>query len=278
MTDTTRARGRRATAARRPGPARRLPPALRLLGLVAAVLLLGVQCSLGTTEPDGGLRGNGRRVLFLGNSLTYVNDVPGMVQSLAAQSGGEPLAVAMVALPDASLEDLWNDGQASRVIAGGRWSVVVLQQGPSALEESRDLLRQYTGLFATQIRAAGARPALYGVWPWRWRLEDYERSTQSYQIAASDVGGLMFPVAQAWRLAWARDPSLTFYAGDGVHATPLGSYVAALVIYAMLADRSPVGLPASVRPIGGGTLTVDPAIALLLQEAAAEAIATYGRR
>jgi hypothetical protein len=247
--------------------------------LAALLALCSVQCSLATTEPGGGdVRGSGRRILFLGNSLTYVNDVPGLVQGLAAGSGGEPLAVATVAFPDVSLEDLWNQGEARRVIARGDWSVVVMQQGPSAAEENRELLRHYARQFEGVIRAAGARSALYAIWPWAWRLQDYDRSTESYALAAADVDGLMFPVAEAWRAAWRRDPSLQLYAADGVHATPLGSYTAALVIYAMLADRSPVGLPTSVRTGGGGTLNVEAEQARVLQEAAAEAIAGFGRR
>ena len=252
--------------------------AARVVMLAALLALCSVQCSLGATAPEGSVRGSGRRILFLGNSLTYVNDVPGLVQGLAAGSGGEPLAVAMVAFPDVSLEDLWNQGEAQRVIAQGDWSVVVMQQGPSAVEENRELLRRYVGLFNSSIRAVGARPAMYAIWPWAWRLQDYDRSTQSYAIAATDVGGMMFPVAETWRAAWRRDPSLQLYAADGVHATPLGSYAAALVIYAMLADRSPMGLPSTVRTSAGGTLTVGANDARVLQEAAAEAIAAFGAR
>lgn len=240
--------------------------------LLAALLWPTTACSPGPTEPGAGPRGEGRRILFVGNSLTYYNDLPDIVRALAAASGGEPLAVASATYPNVSLEDHWGGGAARGMIAGGEWSVVVLQQGPSSLPESRVLLRDYAARFATEIRAVGARPALYAVWPTSDRAQDFERAGESYALAAADVNGLLFPVGEAWRAAWRRDPTLPLYAGDGLHPSRTGSYLAAIVIYAVLAERSPVGLPASVR-VSGGTIGVTPEMAAVLQAAAAEAIA-----
>ena len=39
------------------------------------------------TSPSPSAIGSGARVLFIGNSLTYVNDVPQMVRELAAAAG-----------------------------------------------------------------------------------------------------------------------------------------------------------------------------------------------
>src|SRR6266849_10366961 len=87
------------------------------------------------------------RVLFIGNSLTTVNDVPGLVGQLAAGSD-RTFQYRTVAFDGYSLEDHWNRGDARRAIAEGGWSIVVLQQGPSALPESRVLLVDYAKRFA----------------------------------------------------------------------------------------------------------------------------------
>src|SRR5438270_4730731 len=128
--------------------------------------------------------GPGIHLLFVGNSLTYVNNLPALLETFA-DSGGEPLLeTRMIAKPDYSLEDHWNDGDARTAIAKGGWDVVVLQQGPSSLESSRTLLLQYAGAFAQAIRAAGARPALYQVWPTSDRPTDFPRANESYRMAA----------------------------------------------------------------------------------------------
>src|SRR5436305_1655458 len=108
--------------------------------------------------------GGAERVLLVGNSLSTANDLPSMVQSLSTGAGVRRLECQAVAFPDYSLEDHWNRGDAARTIAGGGWSAVVLQQGPSALPESRLLLVEYARRFDAVIRGAGARTALYMVW------------------------------------------------------------------------------------------------------------------
>ena len=85
---------------------------------------------------------------------------------------------------------------------------------------------------------------------------------------AEDIGGVLFPVASAWLSTWEKDPGVQLYS-DGLHASVAGSYLAALVMYARIFERTPVGLPATVRTHDGVTVRVDPSLALTLQEAAA---------
>jgi hypothetical protein len=255
-----------------------LARALRLLALIGTVSCLGAESAAGPELPAR----EGRPILFIGNSLTYVNDLPLIVEALADSVPGltpaQRLAPAMAAFPDYALEDHWANGTAVRAIDQGKWSVVVLQQGSSALEESRVNLRQWTKKFDERIRAVGARPAMYAVWPFASRQFDFDRVNESYTLAATDVNGMLFPVGEAWRAAWRRDPDLQLYAPDGLHPSVRGSYIGALVITSMLLDKSPVGMPAGVTLRRGATLTIPAADAAVLQEAAAEAIATFGKR
>ncbi|HXW08527.1 MAG TPA: hypothetical protein VD833_25075 [Vicinamibacterales bacterium] len=178
------------------------------------------------------------RVLMIGNSLTGANDLPGMVERLASLNG-TPVRTRAVAAPGFSLEDHWGSGQARPLIRSGGWSAVVLQQGPSALPESRVVLRRYTQLFAEEIRASGSKPALYMVWPSKTRTADFASVSESYRLAAADVEGLLLPAGDAWREAWTRDPALPLYSKDEFHPSPLGSYLAALVIVETLTSRAP---------------------------------------
>jgi hypothetical protein len=191
------------------------------------------------------------------------------VQALADSAGGDRLAVETVAGPDMALVDHWNEGTARREIARGGWELVVLQQGPSSVEANRDSLRIFTGRFAAEIANVSARPALYSVWPTAGRQQDFPRAIESYSLAASDVSGLLFPVASAWLAAWQRDANLQLYAADGLHPTLTGSYLAALVMYAKILNRSPVGLPARLRLRSGAVIAIDPQAAAMLQAVAA---------
>jgi len=210
-------------------------------------------------------------VLFIGNSLTAANDLPGMVQSLA-ESAGTRLTTAAVTRGGAALEDHWTDGAALEAIDRGGWRFVVLQQGPSSLPESRANLRDWTRRFAARIRAAGAEPALYAVWPPKDRTAFFEDVIESYRLAAEDVRGVLLPVGQAWLDAWSRDADLPLYGPDDFHPSVEGSYLAALVIYGRLCGRPPVGLPARFALPTGGLVEIAPRTAVLLQETAAHVV------
>ena len=239
---------------------------IRVMGVAAFALV--VACGMGPTQVEDGDGG----VLFVGNSLTYANELPEMVRALALASG-KTLRIGVVANPDWSLEDHWSSGDARGEIQRGGWEVVVLQQGPSSLAESRALLIDYARRFAGEIRAAGAVPALYAVWPSRARFGDFDRASESYRLAAQDVNGLYLPVAAAWLIASEQAPDVKIYQIDGIHPTVEGSYLAAAVIYARLTGRRATGLPGTVTPRFGLRITLHPDVALALQRAADRAIA-----
>ncbi|HEX4913988.1 MAG TPA: SGNH/GDSL hydrolase family protein [Vicinamibacterales bacterium] len=207
---------------------------------VIAHVLLGATLLLSQPAPV--------RVLFVGNSLTYANDLPASVCALARSAGREAICES-VARPDYGLEEHWNDGEARRVIARG-WDVVVLQQGPSALPESRRLLIAYARRFDAEIKKAGARTAFYMVWPSRARRGDFAGVSQSYRAAAKDVKAQLMPVGDAWRAAWAVDADLQLYGPDGFHPSPIGSYLAALVIYEQVFAAPPplTPVPSAAQP------------------------------
>jgi len=238
--------------------------------LCLAVLAFLPACSI---EPSDTGTGGGEitpdltadvRILFIGNSLTYVNDLPAVVKALASGAGLQSTQVATAAYPDFGLEQHWSAGDSRAAIEKDGWTHVVMQQGPSALETSRVNLLQWSNTFAEIIKQHGAMPGMYMVWPSTDRFFDFDRVSESYRLAAEAIEGQLYPAGDAWRAAWARNPSLALYGPDGFHPSSLGTYTAALTIVAVIYNRSPVGLPA---------LGVPAATALLLQESAAEAIA-----
>jgi len=237
--------------------------------LVTLLLSLAASCAAGPEPaPDPDLR-----ILFIGNSLTSANDLPGLVQRLGQSDPSRRVMVASVAFGNYSLEDHWNRGDARRAIDAARWDLVVLQQGPSALPESRALLIEYTLRFAGDIRRAGARPAVYMVWPPLDREAEWDAVTASYAAAADAVQGLLLPAGEALRAARRTNPDLPLFEGDGFHPTLAASYAAALVIYAQAAQVSPIGLT-----LEAGGVALPTAEVTVLEAAAADALARFPAR
>lgn len=243
----------------------------RSLVRVLAVLPLVIACGASSNEP---LPSGGHHVLFIGNSLTYVNDLPGMVAAIAA-SAGDTVRVATVAKPDFALIDHLNGGSdaVARIKQGG-WEYVVLQQGPSSLAVNQDSLKLWTQLFDPIVRAAGATPALLMVWPSSDRVAFFDDVRKSYQNAALAVHGAFLPAGEAWLAAWAANPALSLYGDDGYHPSVLGSYTAALVVVECVTRRDVRTLPPATS-VAGQPLGVDTAVVRALQRAAHQAIADY---
>jgi hypothetical protein len=214
------------------------------------------------------------RVLFIGNSLTYVNDLPATLAGVA-KAGGDTIRVEMVARPNYALIDhLTYHSGAEEAIKRGGWNVVVLQQGPTSLPTNRDSLILWTRMFDPMIRAVGARPALYMVWPAADRPQDFDAVRTSFQMAAQAVDGIFLPAGEAWLDAWQRNTTLALYGPDGFHPSPLGTYLVALTMYEALTGHDARTLPP--RGVANGVpLEASEQTIRLLQEAAHQANVEY---
>jgi hypothetical protein len=250
-------------------------PSLVMRGLLAAVLV-SASASACSSQGDPAAPTGGLRVLFIGNSLTYVNDLPGTLSAMA-RSVGDTISVRSVTRPDFALIDHYlglGGSNAMAEIAAGGWDFVVLQQGPSTVPINRDSLILTAQLFEPHIRAKGATPALYMVWPTIDRMAFFDAARISYQMAATAVNGVFMPAGEAWITAWAQDPGLVLYHADGLHPSPLGTYLVALVIYERLTGHDARLLPGSAV-VEGHTLNVPETTIRLLQQAAHETNAAY---
>ena len=228
-----------------------------------------------TSDDQPGLPDADIRVLFIGNSLTFTNDLPALFATVT-EAAGHSVAFSSVTVANFSLEDHWNAGVAD-VIARERADVVVLQQGPSSLPENQVRLRTWSENLAGSIRAAGGEPALYMVWPESTRMEAFDAVRDSYKDAAEAVNGPFIPGGETWRAAWARDPDLQLYGPDGFHPSQLGSIAVALTMYAVLFDTTVSHLPARLVPTSPGLDPIDlsPETAAILFAAVDETVGRF---
>ncbi|MBC7872863.1 MAG: SGNH/GDSL hydrolase family protein [Ferruginibacter sp.] len=177
------------------------------------------------------------KILFVGNSLTYTNDLPAMVREMG-NLDGKIISYYSILLPGYSLEDHWNTGNVQAEIEKGGYDFVVAQQGPSALPESQSLLLEYAGRFAKICRDNNSKMALFMVWPSKARLFDLDSVIYSYKHAAEITGSLVCPAGLGWKYAWEANSALVLYGPDDFHPGIDGSVLAALVIYGTLAKKS----------------------------------------
>jgi hypothetical protein len=234
------------------------------------VLLGGVACGGATPSSPAPVEiVGGHRVLFIGNSLTYTNDLPGMLTAIAKMSG-DTIVVASVTRPGYAVIDHITAPTTTDALArinGARWEYVVLQQGPTSRAIDRDTLVLAAQRLDPAIRAAGGRTALYMVWPTLEDSANFDRIRLSFQTAACATNGVFWPAGEAWRAAWRADPAMALYGPDRFHPSPLGTYLAALVMYERITGKDARSLP-QLWTTPNSYLSPLPATIRALQEAA----------
>lgn len=220
------------------------------------------------------------RVLFIGNSYTFYNDMPQQLRQLTL-SGGE-LRVAQVervVVGGRNLKQHWEDSVARAAIAKGSWDYIVLQEHSLGALQAPDTMRKYMRLFDAEIRNSGAQTILYMTWARQLKPESQREITRVYTSIGRELGALVVPVGLAWEQVQRRYPTLVLFDPDGTHPNAKGSYLAACVFYSSLYVKAPLGLVNTICiekdavPFALATLIYDEAT--LLQRIAWEAYLQY---
>jgi hypothetical protein len=198
------------------------------------------------------------RILFIGNSLTLVNNLPRMVQALVEADGsGRQLRFEECIEGGSTLEIHWNGTLAKKLLRGQDWDFVVLQeQGTRPYEEPASMVK-FVKLFDKEIADRKAIPLLYLTFARKTNLENQPKLDKAYYDTAKKVGAEVAPVGPAWAQAMQDLPKVELHAQDNIHPTAAGTYLAACVFYATLCNKSPVGLPRKISEKQGNQVLVD---------------------
>jgi hypothetical protein len=197
--------------------------------------------------------------LFIGNSFTARNDVPGLIASMAAGQGHR-LNSKLLSIGGASLKQHFNKGLALASIRSREFDTVVLQEQSTLPVKGPARMAENVRLFDGPIREAGAKMVLYLTWARRHAPESQAAITGAYTSIGRELGATVVPAGVAWERVLTEHPGIVLHDKDGSHPNLAGSYLAACVFFAVLFAESPVG---TVAPA-----TLDAGDAAVLQRAA----------
>ena len=182
------------------------------------------------------------RCLFIGNSFTQRNNVPGLIASMA-EARGHAMEHKLISAGGASLRMHWNKGVAPTAIEQGGWDYVVLQEQSTLPVKNAQRTHENIRLFDEAIRASGAKMALYLTWAREKVPETQKALTDCYMSIGAELGATVVPAGVAWERALRAKDHPVLHDKDGSHPTLAGSYLAACVFLGVLFDESPVGIP-----------------------------------
>jgi hypothetical protein len=202
----------------------------KCMQLCAATFLMAAGMVLsGSCRKDPGQSKAGKSILFVGNSLTYTNDLPALVTTLAKQKG-ITVSTTSLAKPNYALEDHWIDGEMQELIRKHKYDFVVVQQGPSSQADGRIMLMDYGERIKQFCAAHNTKLAFFMVWPARPNLHMFDGVITNYTDAATSTGSLLCPVGSEWKKYFAETGDYSYYGPDQFHPSQKGSESAAAII------------------------------------------------
>jgi uncharacterized protein DUF4886 len=222
----------------------------RILSFITLCIVL-CSCSL-STKCGGPQDASCTRVLFIGNSLTFVNDLPNTFAKLA-RSGGHKVEVGMAAQPGWTLDNHVKSPETLSTLNSTKWNFVVLQEQSliPAFQQSR-IREMYPAAreLVRKTRELGATPIFFVTWAHRDGWPENRMTYQNMQAEidtgyagiALESNAPVAPVGSAWFYAVNGHPELSLWQEDGNHPTEQGTYLAACVFYAVIFHKSPDGL------------------------------------
>jgi hypothetical protein len=222
------------------------------------------------------------RILFIGNSYTYFNNLPRLVEAVAeSQKTGPRVEVDAVVSGGKTLQWHWDNGAALRKIRAGGWNFVVLQEqstlgvaparsgAPTGIPVINDPAAyfDYGTKFIDEIKKAGATPVLYATWARDGYPEQQRRLDDAFARLADKTDAVLVPAGLAWTVARLESPVLRLYMPDRSHPSATGSYLNALVFYQCLtglgAPEPPATVTGSELPELGTSPATRPPITLV---------------
>ncbi len=221
---------------------------------LSLLILLFLLCSCSSAANCSAQDASCTRVLFIGNSYTFVNDLPNTFAKLAQSGGHKKVEVGMAAQGGWALSNHLESSETLNQLNSTKWNYVVLQEQseiPSVEQSRTQAMYPAARELVRRIQERGATPIFFDTWAHRDGAPEYGMNTYQSMQAEIDTGYMgiaqelnvpIAPVGFAWFTAVQGHPELGLWQADGSHPTMQGTYLAACVFYAVIFHESPVGL------------------------------------
>ena len=174
------------------------------------------------------------RVLFIGNSHTYFNDMPWLFAEKYLECTGHRAEVTMLAYSGRTLE--WHMQEYFSVRANilhGKYDYCVIQQAAHPFP-GEETTFEYARKIIDLCRIAGTEPVLCMTWAEKRFPENQKKMVDCYTKLAADEGVLLSPVGLIWEHMLKTHPEVDLFWKDGEHASPYGDYLIACTLCRLL--------------------------------------------
>ena len=174
------------------------------------------------------------KILFVGNSHTYFNDMPALFARMVEQTTGERPAVTMLAYSGRDLEWHRKEYYSLRFnLLYGGYDACVIQQAAHPYPPVEATLR-FGGELIALCHRCGVTPVVFMTWAEKRFPAHQQRMVDTCETLAGQGRALLAPVGAVWRQIREDHPDIELYYRDGEHAGPYGDFLIAAVLCRVL--------------------------------------------
>ena len=175
------------------------------------------------------------KVLFIGNSHTYFNDMPYLFADMCGKAGETETDVTMIAYSGRTLA--WHEKEYFSVrfnLLYGNYDYCVIQQAAHPFPPEEETLPQAMRMIEL-CKSVGTAPVLYMTWAEKEKPENQRNMIDTYTKLAEESGAILAPIGRIWQKVRERYPEIELYYKDGEHASVYGDYLIAATFFAVIA-------------------------------------------
>lgn len=197
-----------------------------------------------------------KKVLFLGNSYTYGNNLPNLIQQMATSTNDILIQDSNAIGGFRFMDHVTNQTSLTKLNAN-QWDYVVLQEQSQMPAFPLGYVNQNVFPYANQLVNLAKQnytcevPLFFTTWGRKngdpqiclngqctYTVMD-DLLQQRYRAMADTNKGVVSPVAQVWRYIRANHPTIELYTSDESHPSLAGSMAAAYAFYVAIFKKDP---------------------------------------
>ncbi len=174
------------------------------------------------------------KVLFIGNSHTFFNDMPRLFARMAKETTGDEPETVMLAFGGRKLA--WHRAEYFSLrynLMYGGFDFCVFQQGAHPYPPVEDTMRDGAAIADLCLRC-GTKPVVFTTWAEKDNPEHQAIMTETCRRLAAETGSLLAPIGEVWETVRNTCPDVDLYHTDGKHAGVYGDFLCAAVLCRLL--------------------------------------------
>ena len=182
-----------------------------------------------------------KKVLFIGNSHTYMNDMPEIFRQMMESATGESCDVFMLAYSARSLKWHMEEEYFSErfnILHGG-YDYCVIQEQAHPMTSFEDT-EKYAARIIELCKKVGTKPVIFETWAEKVKPENQKEMNRRYHKIADDNDVLLAPVGEVWEKTLSElEGDADLYFTDGEHASAIGDYLIAMILVKTITGKLP---------------------------------------